>query len=766
MRVFSDELLAGFDGPERLRLHGPPCDAVRMNAVINNEASENAASEGRELPNLQDYLRILMRFKWGVLALMLAGGLVSVLRAYSETPIYQATATLLIERQAARFVSIEEVYRGNQGWDFGEYYQTQYEILRSRPLAERVVNMLGLDAFDAKAQPASGFSWRKLLPGKPAAAPVNRASDEDRRNNAIGIVQGNLGILPVRNSQLVRIQFRNSDPAFAATLANAHAQAYIEETLEGRLQMSQTASNWLTERTGGLREKLEQSERALQEFRDRERLIDVGGVEGLAATELNLASERLAEARRERADKEALHRQVQDAKNRGELDKLPVLLALPTVADLKVSVVEAERNFGELEGRYGPKHPRMLEAQSTLSAARGALVRQLELAASGVERDYLSARTRENELSGEMGSAKGEVRELNRKQYQLQALQREVDSNRQLYEVFQTRNKETAASGGVQSANARLIEAALPSYTQIYPNKQRSAMVGLLIGLALGIALALVLDHLDNTLKGADDVEKRLGLPVLGLVPRLAETSNSAEAPIGYFAAHPQSSFAEAVRTIRTSVLLSAVDEEHKRLLITSSVPGEGKTTLSMNLAVSLGQMKKVLLIDADMRRPALHRGLPDQRQSPGLSEYIAGEAKVSECMRQLPNSNVYVMPAGISPPNPLEILSSRKFAEALDNLGKAFDHVLIDCAPACAVSDALVLSKLVHGVIYVVRSDATQWQIARTGVKRLRRIDAPIIGAVVNQVVPRKGGYAYGKYYYHGDGYYSDYGYAKRKKG
>ncbi len=737
-----------------------------MNAMLPMESKEQqGGDDGRELPNLQDYLRILLRFKWGIVALMLAGGLIAILRAHSETPIYQSSALMLIERQAARFVSIEEVYRANQGYDFGEYYQTQYEILRSRPLAERVVDRLGTPAFAPRAKADTGFSWRKLIPGQsevlsPAAAPA----DVDR-GFAVATVQGNLTIVPVRNSQLVRIQIRNADPEFAATLANAHAQAYIEESLEGRVQMTQTASNWLNERTAGLREKLEQSERALQEFRDRERLIDVGGVEGMAASELSLASERLADARRERADKEAAFRQIEDARRRGALDQLPALLASPLVSELKQTVVNAERALGEMAGRYGPKHPRRAEAETTLAAARTALKQQLELVASGIERDFDAARLRENQLSGEMGSAKGEVRALNRKQYELQALQRDVDSNRQLYEVFQNRFKETAASGGVQSANARLIESAMPNLAPVYPNKQRSAMVGLLIGLALGIALALVLDHLDNTLKGADDVERRLGLPVLGLVPRLDESSEASEAPIRYFASHPHSSFAEAVRTIRTGVLLSAVDQEHKRLLITSSVPGEGKTTLSMNLAFSLGQMKKVLLIDADMRRPALHRGLPDERQSPGLSEYITGEAKVSDCLRQLPNSQVFVMPAGISPPNPLEILSSRKFADALDTLGNAFDHVLIDCAPACAVSDALVLSKLVHGVIYVVRSDSTQWQVARTGVKRLARIGAPIIGAVVNQVVPRKGGYGYGKYYYHGDGYYSDYGYAKRKK-
>lgn len=728
------------------------------------DSVEPPAAGERAAPNLQDYLRILLRFKWGVLVLMFAGGFISVLRAYSETPLYEATATMLIERQAARFVSIEEVYRGNQGYfDMGEYYQTQYEILRSRPIAERLVDKLGLSAFIAKPPPTSGFSLSKLLPQKTTVS--KPPSSAEQRAAAINMVLGSVSVVPVRNSQLVRILYRGPDPELAAKLANAHAQAYIEETLEGRMQMTQTASSWLNERTGGLRQKLEQSERALQEFRDRERMIDIKGVDSLAATELTMASERLAQARRERVDKETLYRQIQDARGRGGLEELPSLLSSPLVSELKQAAVGAERNLREYAGRYGAKHPKMVEAQSALATAKSALDQQLKIAAAGIEREYQAARQRENELLAEMGGAKTEVRDLNRKQYQLQALERDVESNRQLYEVFQTRFKETAASGGVQTANARLIEQALPNRNQVYPNQQRAAMIGLLVGLALGIALALVLDHLDNTLKGADDVEQRLGMPVLGLVPRLKESADSGDAPIRYFAAHPQSSFAEAIRTIRTGVLLSVVDQEHKRLLITSSVPGEGKTTLSMNLAFSLGQMKKVLLIDADMRRPTLHRGLPDQRQSPGLSEYITGEAKVSDCLRQLPDSNVYIMPSGLAPPNPLEILSSRKFADALESLSKAFDHVIIDCAPACAVSDALVLSKLVNAVIYVVRSDSTQWQIARNGVKRLARIGAPVIGAVVNQVLPRKTGYAYGKYYYHGDGYYSDYGYAKRKK-
>ncbi|MGE3104285.1 MAG: GumC family protein, partial [Lysobacterales bacterium] len=720
-----------------------------MTSTSASDPFESApAGEGSKLPNVQDYLRVLLRFKWGILVLTLAVGMISLLRASSETPIYQATATLLIERNAARFVAIQDVYQTSQMWDFGEYYQTQYEILRSRPVAERLVDSIGLDAFDAQPVKDAGFSLRRLWPWGAKAAPTAKPSDEERRNAAIATVLGGLGVVPVRNSQLVRLQMKHRDPKFAAVLANAHARAYIEAMMEGRLEMSQTASNWLGERTTALRAKLEQSEKALQEFRDRERLIDLKGVDSLASSDLTLASGQLSEVRRERAAKEARYREVERARAAGALATLPDLLADPLVSQLKQGLVAAERSAREFASRYGPKHPKRIEADAVLATARTALDQQLQIAAAAVERDYQAARLRESEVAAELGQAKGEVRDINRKQYELGALQRDVDANRQLYDLFQARFKETAAASGVQTANARLVETALPNPAPVYPNQQRALMIGLLLGLALGIALALVLDHMDNTLKGADDVEQRLGVPVLGLVPRLPSSEAASDAPIGYFGSHPHSSFAESVRTIRTAVLLSSVDQAHKRLLVTSSVPSEGKTTLSMNLAFSLGQMKKVLLIDADMRRPALHKGLPGQSQSPGLSEYVTGEAKISDCLRKIDGANVYVMPSGLAPPNPLEILSSRKFIEVLDSLGNTFDHVIIDCAPACAVSDALVLSKLVHGVIYVIRSDATQWQVAQNGLKRLARINAPLIGAVVNQVVPRKSGAGYGKYY------------------
>jgi capsular exopolysaccharide synthesis family protein len=463
---------------------------------------------------------------------------------------------------------------------------------------------------------------------------------------------------------------------------------------------------------------------------------------------------------------------VQQVKSAGgRIDSVASISANPLVAELRRNDAQAERTVNEVSQRYGPMHPKMVEAKIARDAARAALDRQLDQIAASVQKEYEIARDRENQIAGELGSAKGEMQDLNRKQYQLSALQRDVDSNKQLFDMFQTRFKENSASSGMETANARIVEAARVPKSPVYPNKQKAIMVGLLLGLTLGISLAFLLDHMDNTLKGGEDVERRLNVPVLGLLPKLKTSGKKDYGPLSYFKEQPKSSFSEAVRTIRTGVLLSAIDHPHRRVLVTSSVPGEGKTTLASNLAYALGQMRKVLLIDADMRRPSVHRGLPETSEAKGLSHFVSGEANISDCMTHIADTNLYVMRAGAVPPNPLELLSSKRFEDALEGLSKAFDHVIIDCAPACAVSDALVLSRMVHAVVYVIRSDSTPWQLADQGLKRLRRVNAPLVGAVVNQVLPRKGrygygySYAYGKYYYYGDGYYHDYGYNAGKK-
>lgn len=732
----------------------------------------NERPNAEAMPNVQDYLRVVFRYLWGVVGLGVLGGLIAAYQAYTDTPIFRASAEILIERDPARYVSIQDVYR-EQSYDNGDYFQTQYELLKSRPIAERVVAKLGLDEFDRPPPQVRGFNWRRLIGRETASVPsANKAPVAQRTEAAVNLVQGSIQVLPVRNSQLARLTIDGPDPELITKLANAAGQAYIEEMLEGRLQMAQEASTWLNERISGLRQKLQDSEKALQEFRDRERMIDIKGVDSLTAEQITQNSSRLTEAKRERIDKETIYRQVQQVKAKGgRIDQIASIASNPLIAELRRADSQAESAVSELSQRYGPLHPKMIEAKTTRDAARAALERQLDLIEASVAKDYEISQAREGQVAGELGAAKGEMQDLNRKQYQLAALQRDVESNKQLFEMFQTRFKETSASSGMETANARIVELARVPTSPIYPDKRKAILVGLFLGLTLGISLAFLLDHMDNTLKGGEDVERRLGVPVLGMLPKLKTTGRKDFGPLSYFKEQPKSSFSEAVRTIRTGVLLSAIDHPHRRVLVTSSVPGEGKTTLASNLAYALGQMRKVLLIDADMRRPSVHRGLPEASDAKGLSHFVSGEANISDCMTHIEGTNLYVMRAGAVPPNPLELLSSKRFEDALEGLSKAFDHVIIDCAPACAVSDALVLSRMVHAVVYVIRSDSTPWQLADQGLKRLRRVNAPLVGAVVNQVLPRKGrygygySYAYGKYYYYGDGYYHDYGYNAGKK-
>ncbi len=724
------------------------------------------ALEGEGLPrrtvDLREYAQIAFKHKWGIIGLTLLVGLVAALLVFRQVHIYRATATLMIEREGARFVNVEDFY-GYSSYNW-EYYQTQYELLKSRPIAERVVDKLKLDEVPKSTvrKPKSsllGLDWKSWFPDEWFPRPPPQTA-EQRRAGAISSVAGGAKIEPVRNSQLVRLSFEGPDPELIARMANALGDSYIESVLEGRLQMTQKAASWLTERLAGLRAKLEASERLLQDYREREKLLDVQGIDSLEARELQLVSQRLAEARQKAKTSDVLVRQLQRAgKDAVRLGAIPALLEYPLVQEYRSSLTAAEKKVQELSKTYGPKHPKMIAAAGDLETTRANLNRQLVSVASSILSDRQGEMRNVSDLERQLSGAKGDVREINRKEYELETLQREVEANRQLYDLFQTRFKETSAVGEVQSANARIVEAALPPTTPVRPNKRRTVMIGLFFGLMAGIGLAFLLEQFDNTMKGTADVERHLAIPVLGMLPLLETKGKRDTSPMRHFSESSRSTFSEAVRTVRTGVLLSALDNPHKIVLVTSSVPSEGKTTTAMNLAFALGHMKKVLLIDADMRRPMVGKATHGGKNRAGLSQFITGGAKLSECAEKQEGSDLYIMSAGQVPPNPLEILSSRRFAESLDNLCETFEHIVIDCAPALAVSDALVLSKLASAVIYVVRADSTPYQAAQSGMQRLRRVDAPVIGAVVNRV-EKKGGRYYGRYgYYYGDRY-QDYGY------
>ncbi len=713
--------------------------------------------------DLLAYWRTIYAHKWGILGLAFVVGLVTALVAFSLEPVYQAKTSLLIEPKAAKFLSIEDLYGPEGVGRAGEYYQTQKEIIQSRTLAEDVVNRLQLwthPEFDpTREAPSRARLNLKLADWLPWLAKDEKPPTEEAvRKATVDAFMGRLGVEPVRNSQIIDVTFEANDPKLSAEVANTVANAYIEAGLEARLSMVQKATSWLTDRLDGLRTKVEESEKALQAYREQQGLVDMAGDSDLASAQLQSISERLVSARAKVGELESMYAQARNLQSQGATSLSS--LQSPLVVQMKTAEAEAERKIAELSQRYGPKHPKMIAAQSDLQAARQKLRGELGNVVAGVNKELAAARATAAQLQREYDQLKGQVQDVNRKGFRLQALEREVAANRQLYDTFLTRFKETNVAGDMDSTNARVVDPAVVPTVPVKPRKALMVSIAIVLALFAGIGLAFLLEHLDNTLKSGEELEDRLGLPMLGSLPLLRLKKGEQLKPERVFADDSKSTFAEAIRTIRTGVVLSGLDNPHKIVVVTSTIPGEGKTTVSMNLALALGQLEKVLLIDADMRRASIAQQLGFAKDTPGLSNLVAGTAKASECIHPVEGTSVHVLPAGIIPPNPLELLSSHRFSELLDKLSEAYDRIVIDTAPTQAVSDALVLSTQASAVVYVVKADSTPYPLAQTGVKRLRHVNAPLVGAVLNQVDIKKAG-RYGKYgrygydrYYHYDYY------------
>lgn len=711
--------------------------------------------------DLRQYGRILRKHWLGVVSFVIAVSLLSLPVIFSLVAIYKGTTTLLIESQAGNVVSIEEVYGLDSSG--GEYYTTQQEILRSRSLVKRVISRLNLAGnadFILKKKPLLGFDWKSVLPDS-WQNEVPELSQEVRLEQAIGYFQKNLEIEPVKKSQLVEVSFNSHNPKLAAEISRTIAEEYIDSDLEARLLLTQKAAGWMNRRLESLKSDLQQSELNLQAYKVREKLVDVQGVKGLSSQRLGVLTGNLVAAKQRHTEAGALYRQIKLARQQGasRLDTLPAILNHSQIQEYKREVSTARRKHAEMSKRYGPRHPKMIQANADLKDARNNLYQQVQNVVSSVEREYEVAGINERNLQRELEAAKKDIQGIDKKNYQLDVLQREVDANRNLYDLFLNRFKETSETHGIESANARILDPAIVPRSPFKPNRGRILAVVALLSLLFAVAVAVLLDRLDNTIKGSADVEDKLGLPVLGLLPKLKQGSKD-DSILTAFLDDDQTPFAESVRTIRTGVLLSNLDSEHKILLVTSSVPGEGKSTVAMNLAHAMSHMSKVLLIDADMRRPSIASACDLGSHPKGLSQFTAGTAQISEAVYDIKGTKLHVMPAGIIPPNPLELLSSRKFGEALHNLSKVFDHIVIDSAPTLAVSDSLVLSRYADAVIYVIQADATPSPIVRSGVKRLRNVDAHLIGAVINKLKVGKAKGGYGAYGTYGGDYYSDYGY------
>lgn len=722
------------------------------------------APQQEETLDIVEYWRAIAKRRWSILGLALLVAVLATLVVYAMQPSYRGTATLLIEQGKNKVVSIEEVY--SQGMIQREYYQTQVEILKSDELARKVIEKLKLtthpDYDPRQAEP--GFVSRIL--GSVLHDEKGAPTEEAVLQSVMRKFKANLQVQLIRNSQLAQISFTSYDRELAAKVPNTMADLFIESDLEARVAMTQKATEWLRERMGELRTKVDAAEKNLQDYRDREHIVDAKGVAMSGASrQLEELTKSLVDSRAKRAEAEAAYNLVQQihaGRSKATYDSIPAVIRNPLVQRMKEMEGEAERRLNEAGKRYGPEHPAMIKARAELDAARENTRRQIEIVVASISKEYEVARANEVAVERALGQTKGDIQGLNRKEFQLGILEREVQQNRNLYDMFVNRLKETSAAGDLQSTVARVVDPAIMPLVPYAPKKAQIVGISTAVALVLAAMLALLLDRLNNTLNSTSGVEQRLGVPALGVL-QLIKGLTGAGKKKGFiselaFFNDSQSAFSEAVRTIRTSVLMSSLDSPKKIVVVTSSVPEEGKTTVSYNLACALGQVKKVLLIDADMRRPKIAKLIGRDSRAPGLADLVAGQAQISQCVFHHEQAGIHVLPAGTVPPNPLELISSKRFEEVVMKLKEAFDIVIFDSAPLQLVSDSIVLSSYASAVIYVVKADSTPYQVAQNGLKRLRRVDAPILGVVLNQLDLERAEKYYGEY----SGYRSYKGYKK----
>jgi succinoglycan biosynthesis transport protein ExoP len=726
------------------------------------QAADAGPAAPEETLDIVEYWRAIAKRRWSILGLTLLVAVLTALVVFAMRPTYRGTATLLIEQGKTKVVSIEEVY--SSGLIQREYYQTQVEILKSEELARKVVQKLKLTTHP-------DFDPRQQEPGilarlNPFRDETERAEDEILKS-VVRAFKRELQVQLIRNSQLAQVSFTAYDKQLAAKVPNVLAETFIESDLDARVAMTQKAAEWLRDRMGELRTKVDTAERSLQEYRDRERIVDTKGLAlSGASKQLEELTRGLVEARQKRAEAEsgyALVQQIRAGKAQLNYESIPAVLRHPLVQKMKEQEAEADRRLSDAAKRYGPEHPRMIQARAELEAAKENTAKQVEFVIAGLAKEFEIARANEAAIERALSQSKSDIQGINRKEFQLGVLEREVAQNRNLYDMFVNRLKETSAAGDLQSTVARVVDPAIVPSIPYAPKKSQIVGIAAAIALILAAMLALLLDRLTNTLNSTSDVEGRLGMPALGVLQKVKGFAKKGFISEVAFFQDTQSTFAEAVRTVRTSVLMSALDEAHKIVVVTSSVPEEGKTTVSFNLAGALGQVKKVLLIDADLRRPKIGKLLGKQSKQPGLADLVAGQAQISQCVFFDERPGIHVLTAGTVPPNPLELLSSKRFAEVMKKLKEAFDVIIIDSAPLQLVSDAQVLSQFATSVIYVVRADATPYQVAQNGIKKLRRVNAPLLGVVLNQLDLEKAEKYYGEY----SGYksykgYKKYGYTK----
>ncbi|ASM54415.1 hypothetical protein PNIG_a2393 [Pseudoalteromonas nigrifaciens] len=702
---------------------------------------------------------VIKQAKWRILSFAIVITLLAIMITLTLIPKYKASATLLIEAEQAKAVSFEEIY----GLDSNqkEYYLTQFEVIKSDSIAREVITKLDLQSHTDFIPKPSIFNEvniliKELLPflnKKEVAALSYEDQVEQQMQDLLSIFNKALIVSPIRKTQLVRVSFESSDSKLAALVANTVGEVYIDSQMRAKMGITQQATSWLNTRLSQLRIQLDDSEVRLQAYREAQQLVDIEGIAGLVTQELEQMSQQLVDARAARNNLKSINRVIKEYGNNNIefLGSMPEITSHKVVQDVKRELVLVERKVSDLGEVYGNKHPKMISAKAELATVKANLNKQIKGLVTGIEKELNRTTRTVNTLEADLKKIRDDYQYITRKETQYNQLKREVETNRNIFNTFLSRSKETEVTSDFTSAAARFTDRAYTPKYPSKPNKKLIVIITFIASFAFAVVMSFIFDALNDTVKTKNDVESKLAQRMLGLLPKV-KISRKNPFPIYAYLEDKYRRFAESVRTFRTSLLLTQLDRNHQIIAVTSSVPGEGKTTTSANLALSLAQMGSVLLIDADLRKPSLAKRFDIPVFHPGLSNLITGTEQFSECVHLDERSGVAIMPSGQIPSNPLELLSSARFDELLKVLKTKYDHIIIDTPPTQAVSDALVIAQSVDSVVYVVRADVTRVKPIKAGLERLFEVKAHVAGVILNQVdmSKTKDEHSYGYYDYY----------------
>jgi succinoglycan biosynthesis transport protein ExoP len=686
----------------------------------------------KEDAGLRDYLKIISRRRWVAVAVFVAIFSSVVIYTLTATPVYKSTARVFVDPGTSQNeVSLQQM----QNIDISSYIETQLGILKSDSIARAVVQKMRLD----KSQPAGSDGILAFLGLKKDVPGPDKMTDA-----AVKSFDRNLSVQVEGDSSIIRVSYTDTNPLLAAAVANTVVQQFIERNIEMKVEPARAAITWLNSRLGAIKNQMTQSTNQLNDFKRSQDLIQTGdNNSNISVQALSDLNQKLLAAQTVRSEAEVKYSMVQKLANTPDgLMTLPEVINNKVIQNMKDRQSTLAKEIADASKMYGARHPEMIRLNTEMATLNRQMKQEEDFIVLSIKNSYVEALKNEESLKTAFDQQKAKAMDYEKQASVYGLMKQDVEGSRSIYDAVLKKFQESSLAGSMNMSSVQLLDQAVPQASPFRPDKRRNLILGLLAGLLCGIGAAFTFEMLDNTFKTPEDVEEYLRLPMLGIVPR----TKNIEALI----TNPKSSGGEAFRNIRGNLLLSTGDKAPKIMQIVSAGHSEGKTTFALNLAAVMAAAgESILLIDADLRKPKLHKLLKAPNRL-GLSSLLSGQSELDGLIIKSSLKGVDLITAGPISPNPAELLGSRTMKDSLPELLRRYDRIIIDCPPLAGLVDAPIISPMADGMILIIRAGKTSSDLVMKSKKNLDAINARVLGVVLNDVRGRSD-----QYYQYNYGYY-----------